>query len=198
MNKNYEVEYSNLELRFDRQLIQSMITMLIEEGYSIYWNENEQYFIISIRSGRKLIKLKFERSNNFYRLIGTFSVKDPKLSELLEKMINDSRGHAVVKRYKDEQILIENIMFGEIIRTVEISGVQQKVLFQKKMHITPEAIIKAFQSDRVEKRIPLLKEELDQELCNLYHAMQSGDSELISASKRRLEELRMEWLLSEP
>ncbi len=198
MNKNYEVEYSNLELRFDRQLIQNMITMLIEEGYSIYWNENEQYFIISIRSGRRLIKLKFERSNNLYRLIGTFSVKDPKLSELLEKMINDSRGHAVVKRFIDEQILIENIMFGEIIRTVEISGVQQKVLYQKNMHVSPEAILKAFQSDRVEKRIPALREELDQELRNLYEAMQRKDDEQIRASKSKLEELRMEWLLCEP
>lgn len=198
MNKNYEVEYSNLELRFDRQLIQRMITKLIEEGYSIYWNENEQYFIISIRSGRKLIKLKFERSNNFYRLIGTFSVKDPKLSELLEKMINDSRGHAVVKRYNDEQILIENIMFGEIIRTVEISGVQKKVLFQKKLDITPEAIKMAYQSDRVEKRLPELELELDQELAKLHHAMQEGNKEMVNCCKRKLEQLRMEWMLSEP
>lgn len=198
MNKNYEVEYSNLELRFNRSLIQRLITTLIEEGYSIYWNENEQYFIISIRSGRKLIKLKFERSNHSYRLIGTFSVKDPKLSELLEKMINDSRGHAVVKRYKDEQILIENIMFGEIIRTVEISGVQQKVLFQKKMHVTSEAIVKAFQSDRVEKRIPALRLELDQQLNELYMAMQDGNEEQIRAAKDKLEQLRTEWLLCEP
>lgn len=198
MNKNFEVEYSNLELRFDRTLIQNLITTLIEAGYSIYWNENDQYFIVSIRSGRKLIKLKFERTDDLYRLLGTFSIKDPKLSELLEKMIGDSRGHAVVKRFHNEQILIENIMFGEIIRTVEISGVQHKVLFQKKLNITPEAILRAFQSDRIEKRIPELERELDAALAQLHKAMQAGNKAAIAEHKARLKQIRHEWLLCEP
>lgn len=198
MNKNFEVEYSNLELRFDRTLIQNLITTLIEAGYSIYWNENDQYFIVSIRSGRKLIKLKFERTDDLYRLLGTFSIQDPKLSELLEKMIGDSRGHAVVKRFHNEQILIENIMFGEIIRTVEISGVQHKVLFQKKLNITPEAILRAFQSDRIEKRIPELERELDAALAQLHKAMQAGNKAAIAEHKARLKQIRHEWLLCEP
>ena len=41
LNKSYEVEYCNLELRFDRRQIQNLIRDLIQEGYSLYWSETE-------------------------------------------------------------------------------------------------------------------------------------------------------------
>ncbi len=198
MSRSYEVEYCNLELRFDRRRIQSLISDLIEEGYSLYWNENDRYFMISIRSGRKLIKLKFERTKERFKLVGNYTVRDPKLAELIEKMIGDTRGHAVVKRFIDEQILIENIMFGEIIRTVEINGVKQKVLFEKDPAVSAESVAQAFRSDRIERRIPVLRMELDYELMTLHDLIQNGASEdEIKACKERLEQLRQEWLLTE-
>lgn len=194
MNSSFEVEYCNLELRFDRRLIQRFITDLIEEGYSLYWNENESQFMIAIRSGRKLIKLKFERIGDRYKLAGTYSFRDPKLSELIEKLINDTRGHAVVKRFKDRQILIENIMFGEIIKTVEISGVEHKVIFQKNPAVTMENVMEAIQSRRTDERIPVVRMEMDYELALLYELLQSGNREEIEHCKERLRALRQEML----
>lgn len=197
MNRSYEVEYCNLELRFDRRLIQNFIKDLIEVGYSLYWNENEHQFIMSVRTGRKLIKLKFERTNDRFKMVGNYSLKDQKLAELLEKMIGDTRGHAVVKRFKDRQILIENIMFGEIIRTVEISGVEQKVLFQKESVVSVEAVVQALKSKRIEERIPVHRLELEYELATLYDLMKIGKKSAIESCKHKLEELRKELLLLE-
>jgi hypothetical protein len=197
VNKSHEVEYCNLELRFDRRQIRYFIKALIQEGFSLYWNESDMHFIISIRSGRKLVKLKFQRIGERYKIVGNYSIKDEKLAELLEKMIGDTRGHAIVKRFRDRQILIENIMFGEIIRTVEISGVEHKVLFQREPVITTEQIIQAFKSKRIEARIPVLRLELDYELATLHEAIAGGDSEQVDRSKNRLEELRQEMLMLE-
>jgi hypothetical protein len=197
VNQSYEVEYCNLELRFDRRLIQNFIKNLIEEGYSLYWSENEENFIISIRSGRKLIKLKFQRMEDSYKMVGNYSFKDAKLVELMEKMIGDTRGHAVIKRFKDHQILIENIMFGEIIRTVEISGVEQKVVYQREPVVTLEEILQAYNSKSAEERIPVLKMELDYELATLHDLLKGGSEKEISACKRRLRRLRQEKLLLE-
>lgn len=197
MNRSYEVEYCNLELRFDRRLIQNLIKDLIEEGYSLYWNENEHQFIMSVRTGRKLVKLKFERTENRFKLVGNYSFKDEKLAELLEKLIGHTRGHAVVKRFMEHQILVENIMYGEIIRTVEISGVEHKVLFQKDVAVTTEAVIEAFKSKRAEERIPVLRLELDYELATLQELLQTDREEDIEASKRKLEQLRREMLMLE-
>lgn len=131
MNKSYEVEYCNLELRFNRRHIQDLIKELIQEGYSLYWSENESLFIVSVRTGRKLVKLRFNRTKNGYKMVGDYVIRDAKLAEWMEKLIEDTRGHAVVKRFKDRQILVESILFGEVIRLVEISGYQQRVLYQK-------------------------------------------------------------------
>ncbi|NBI30701.1 hypothetical protein [Chengkuizengella marina] len=197
MKQSYEVEYCNLELRFDRKLIQNFITNLIEEGYSLYWNENDKYFIISIRLGKKLLKLKFERMNERFKMIGNYSITDRRLAELMEKMIENSKGHAIVKRFLDSQILIENIMFGEIIRTVEINGVEQKVLYQKDPYITLEAVIQAFESSRIEERIPILRYELDIELTMLHKLLIDGSEDEIKTCKERLRNLSHEFILLE-
>ncbi|WP_336786275.1 hypothetical protein [Paenibacillus sp. MMO-177] len=194
MNKSYEVEYCNLELRFDRRQIQNLIRDLIQEGYSLYWSETEGQFLISIRTGRKLVKLRFQRMKNRYKIVGDYTIKDEKLSELLEKLINDTRGHAIVKRIKDRQIVIENIMFGEIIRLVEVSGMEHRIIYQKKPFVTIEEMIKAFQSKRAEERAVVLRYELDYELTVLFDALQENNAEAIAESKEKLALLRSEML----
>ncbi|MDF2661349.1 MAG: hypothetical protein K0Q94_4140 [Paenibacillus sp.] len=194
MNKSYEVEYCNLELRFDRRQIRNFIKSLIQEGYSLYWNENDQQFVISIRTGRKLIKLKFQRIGDRYKIVGDYSFKDEKLSELMEKMIGDTRGHAIVKRFRERQIVIENIMFGEIIRMVEISGVEHKILFQKEPVVTLDEMVQAFKSKRAEERVAVLRLELDYELAILHEALQDNNEEKAAESKERLKEMRSEML----
>jgi hypothetical protein len=197
VSKSHEVEYCNLELRFDRRQIRNFIKSLIQEGYSLYWSESEQQFIISIRTGRKLIKLKFERIGEKYKIVGNYSFKDEKLAEMMEKLIGDTRGHAIVKRFKDRQILIENIMFGEIIRMVEISGIEHKVLFQKEPAITVEEVMQALRSQRSNDRVQVLRMELDYELSVLSDALKASDEEAIRSSKEKLEAFRHEMLLLE-
>jgi hypothetical protein len=198
VNKSEEVEYCNLELRFDRRHIQDLIKELIQEGYSLYWSENDTQFVISIRTGRKLVKLRFQRTGSGFKLVGDYMIRDPKLAEWMEKLIENTRGHAVVKRFKDRQILIENILFGEVIRLVEISGYRQRVLFQKGTPMTEQEMVRLFESDEGEQRLLLSRLETDDELEKLHAALQEGDQDKIAACKQRLRELslelmRLEW-----
>jgi hypothetical protein len=197
VNKSFEVEYCNLDLRFDRRTIHNFIKSLIQEGYSLYWSENETHFIASIRTGRRLVKLKFQRVADKFKLVGNYSFRDEKLVELMERMIGATRGHAVVKRFRDRQIVIENIMFGEVIRMVEISGVEHKVVYQKDAAVTLEDIAKAFQSTRAEERIPVLRMEIDYELAFLSEALTIGDRPTADQCRAKLEVLRREMLLLE-
>ncbi|MGG3311616.1 hypothetical protein ABER23_29930 [Paenibacillus lautus] len=198
MNKSEEVEYCNLELRFDRRHIQDLIKELIQEGYSLYWSENDTQFVISIRTGRKLVKLRFQRTGSGFKLVGDYMIRDPKLAEWMEKLIENTRGHAIVKRFKDRQILIENILFGEVIRLVEISGYRQRVLFQKGTPMTEQEMLRLFESDVGEQRLLLSRLETDDELEKLHAALQEGNEDKILACKQRLRELslelmRLEW-----
>jgi hypothetical protein len=194
VNKSYEVEYCNLELRFDRRHIQQLIRDLIQDGYSLYWSENESLFIISVRTGRKLTKLRFQRLAKGYKLVGDYVIRDAKLAEWLEKLIGDLRGHAVVKRIRDRQILVENILFGEVIRLVEISGMEHRVIFQKGPIVDMAQMAEMFASEAAEERLAQLQKELDAELERLFEAIQQGDAEASEACKERLRKLRMELM----
>jgi len=130
-------------------------------------------------------------------MVGTYIVKDERLARSIEKLINESRGHAVVKRFRDRQMLIENIMFGEIIRLVEVSGMEHRIIFQKRPQITVEDIVQAFKSKRAELRAGVLRLELDYELAVLHEALQRGDDEAVETSKQKLVEMRKEMLLLE-
>lgn len=192
MNKNDEVEYCNLELRFDRQHIQDLIKDLIKEGYSLYWSENETVFLISVRTGRKLVKLRFQRIKEGYKLVGDYMIRDARLAEWMEKLIGDTRGHAVVKRFRDRQIIIENILFGEVIRLVEISGYQQRVLYQKGPVLSDQELTKLFYSTYGEERILDRRHAVDEQLDRLNEAMRSRDAEAAAACTARLQQLARE------
>jgi hypothetical protein len=197
VNKSYEVEYCNLELRFNRRHIQDLIKDLIQEGYSLYWSENESLFIVSVRTGRKLVKLRFNRTKNGYKMVGDYIIRDARLAEWMEKLIEDTRGHAVVKRFKDRQILVENILFGEVIRLVEISGYQQRVLYQKGPFMTEQEISKLYFSTEGEIRLQLLRLEVDDELERLYEALQDGDHEKVELCRNKLSDLSKQLLMLE-
>lgn len=195
VNRSHEVEYCNLELRFDRRQIQNLIRELIQAGYSLYWNESEHQFIVSVRTGRKLLKLRFLRTLGRYKMVGNYLIKDEKLAHWIEKLINDSRGHAVVKRIHDRQVLrIENIMFGEIIRLVEVSGMEHRIIFQKRPQVTVEEMVQAFKSNRAELRAGVLRLEIDYELAVLHEAIENGWTETAETSKEKLRGMRTEML----
>jgi len=55
-------------------------------------------------------------------------------------------------------------------------------------------VIEAFKRKDAEKRIPVLRLEIDYELATLFDAMSSQDDATVQASKHRLEKYRQELL----
>ncbi|WP_215114513.1 hypothetical protein [Exiguobacterium sp. s70] len=55
-------------------------------------------------------------------------------------------------------------------------------------------VIEAFKRKDAEKRIPVLRLEIDYELATLFDAMASKDDATVQASKHRLEKYRQELL----
>ncbi|UTR15232.1 hypothetical protein MM221_01135 [Salipaludibacillus sp. LMS25] len=57
-----------------------------------------------------------------------------------------------------------------------------------------EKVIQTLKRRDGEKRIPVLKLEIDYELLTLFDAIQSNEHDQITKSKQKLEKLRSEWL----
>ncbi|MGG1618301.1 hypothetical protein ACIFQM_11675 [Paenibacillus sp. NRS-1782] len=198
MNKGCEVEYCNLELRFSRRHIHNLIKDLISEGYSLYWSEDESYLVLSVRTGRKLVKLRFQQlRTGHYKLAGDYVIRDAKLAEWLEKLIGSTRGHAIVKRVKDHHILVENILFGEVIRLVEVTGFKQRVIYQKGPVLSAQEMEEMYISNEGETRLLLLRMEVDDELEKLFTAMIEGDTIRAENCHERLQALSRQLLMME-
>lgn len=60
-----------------------------------------------------------------------------------------------------------------------------------------EQVIQALKRTDAEKRIPVLRMEIDYELSNLHEAILDEDLDRIEQCKRKLSELRKEMLLLE-
>ncbi|SDB96039.1 hypothetical protein SAMN04488112_101132 [Melghirimyces thermohalophilus] len=63
--------------------------------------------------------------------------------------------------------------------------------------MTMEDVIKAFRCREPEKRIPVLRLELDYELALLHEAMVNNDPHRVKQCKDRLKDLRQEMLMLE-
>ena len=57
-----------------------------------------------------------------------------------------------------------------------------------------EKVIQTLKRIDGEKRIPVLKMEIDYELLTLYDALQTNEKKQITDSKKKLERLRSEWI----
>ncbi|WP_202076621.1 hypothetical protein [Caldalkalibacillus salinus] len=60
-----------------------------------------------------------------------------------------------------------------------------------------EQVIEVFRRDDAEKRIPVLRMEIDYELLNLHEAMLDEDLEKMEACKVKLQKLRKEMMMLE-
>lgn len=191
------MEYCNLDLRFNRRHIGQLITELIQDGYSLYWSESESVFIISVRTGRKLTKLRFEAVGSGYKLEGDYVIKDARLAVWFEKLIEDFRGHAVVKRTKNSHTMVENILFGEVITLVEITGMEERILYQKEPLLDARRLEELMTSQIAEQQLRKLRQQLDDELDLLNDLLEKGNQEEIVACKERLQSLRLQLIALE-
>jgi hypothetical protein len=60
-----------------------------------------------------------------------------------------------------------------------------------------EKVMDVFKRDDAEKRIPVLRMEIDYELLNLHEAMLDEDLDIIESCKRKLKDYSKEMLLLE-
>ncbi|MCF6093545.1 hypothetical protein L1765_06030 [Microaerobacter geothermalis] len=198
MDNTYEIEYSDLDLRFTEEHLQQLVQLFIDHGLSVVWNQGEKQVSLHVQTAYQVHELSFRQVGDYYKMNNHhYIVKDARFAHIIQHFIEEHKGHAIVKLFHEGQILIQNFQFGIPVKVVEINGSKRKVLFEKGCTVTMEQMVEAFKREDAEQRIPVLRMEIDYELATLHEALMKEDQETISRCKERLKELRMEMLLLE-
>lgn len=199
MQIDQEMEYCNITLWFKKEQIMRLMRNLVDAGFDVAWKESKRTFVLSVKTDDATHRLTFHnKSNGLYRLSNkNYIIRDIKFASIFQQLLEEAKGHAVVKLYNKGQIVIQNIRYGEPVKIVEINGPERKILFEKECTVSMEQVMEAFKRKDAEIRIKVLRLEIDYELATLYEALENNDLKTITESKQRLEELRKELLLLE-
>lgn len=193
-----EMEYSNVTLQFEHIQIQRLIEVLVEAGLPVAWKETKRFFTLSVQTLWTTQRLTLDRHGRYYKLRNKhYNIKDQRFAKILQQFIQEVKGHAVLKVISNDQLVVQNIRYGEPVRIVEIKGPNKRILFEKECIVTMEQVMEAMKRTDAEERIPVLKMEVDYALACLYEAMMSNDCKKISEYKKILYNLRQEMLLLE-
>ncbi len=197
--KTYEeMEYCNVALWFPRDQIKNLIEMLVQSGMNVAWKDTGRFFTLSVKTSWTTQRLTFKQASDMYHLKNrNYYIRDARFARVLQQFIEEVKGHAVIKIVHDGQILVQSIRYGEAVRVLEIKGSEKKILFEKECSVTMEQVMDAFKRTDAEKRIPVLRMEIDYELATLYDALRENDQLLIDRCKQKLDALRKEMLLLE-
>jgi hypothetical protein len=93
--------------------------------------------------------------------------------------------------------MVQNIIFGEVMTMVEISGVKQRVLYQKEPLLDAKRLQELMSSQAAEQQLEQLEQELNLELDLLNALLEKGDHEAIEACKERLRLIRRQLIMLE-
>lgn len=197
--KTYEeMEYCNVALWFKHDQIQKLMELLVKSGMNVAWKETDRYFNLSVHTSWTTYRLTFKRVSDMYHLQDRhYHIRDAQFAHVLQYFIEQAKGHAVIKIVHKEQIVVKSIRYGEEVKVTEISGAEKKILFEKECSVTMEQVMEAFKRNDAEKRIPVLRMEVDYLLATLHDALLAGDKEKTEECKQSLEELRKEMLMLE-
>jgi hypothetical protein len=197
MQSFHEAEYCDMELVLGKTDLEHFIGRLTSSGVSLYWKGREDQVVLVATTGVERREFTFRQADGRFVLTGTVILHDKRLVNALQYTLIRTKGRAVVKQFSEGPILISKFQNGEALQIMELHGPRKKVVYEKQVRVSSEDIMRALKNKELEKKIPVLKLEMDYELVSLQDALQCRDEAEIRKAKTRLEELRRELMMME-
>ncbi|ASS74290.1 hypothetical protein CIG75_04345 [Tumebacillus algifaecis] len=195
--QNWDAEYCDVSMELQKSDLEQFLGKLVQSGASMHWREGQDGVILKVITAIDKQEFRFAQQAGKFILTGTYHLHDMGLIQAFQFTLFRARGCAVIKHFTEGPILISKITNGEAQSIMELNGPRKKVVYEKPIHVSSEDVIKAFKSQAIAKRIPVLRLELDYELVSLQDAIAAEDHVEMNRVKVRLEELRREMMIYE-
>lgn len=197
MQEFQQAEYCDMEMVLGRRDLEQFIGQLASGGVSLYWKDRSDRVVLVATTGLEKQEFCFSQNEGQFYLTGSLTLQDKRLVSALQQALERTKGHAIVKHFSEGPIMISKFRNGEAFQIMELHGPRKKIVYEKPIKVTSDDVMRALKSREAEKRIPVLRIELDYELVSLSDALAAGDLLQVQVVKARLEELRREMLMLE-
>ncbi|MFC5402107.1 non-ribosomal peptide synthetase module [Cohnella soli] len=184
MAQRVATEYVNASLTVTETEMPKLIALCevqqVRQQVFVLDNGNQEV-VLEEDVGGEAIRLRFERMNGQYKCVLTCRVVQPKLTNVLRKLVSTFKGDAVVNRIYNEFTMIYHYIQGSVVRIVESAGTQLKTVYEYRD--TVGMLESRFQSCSVEEEIERLRGSVN-ELLDLRN--QTKEVALLSDIDQRL------------
>ncbi len=200
MEHLYEMEYCEIDLRFSKKDLEHLTHLLFKYDLNPEWDYSDRHIKLVVKSPTHEYLLSFRPIGDYYKLNNQhYVIRDVKFAKVLQYFIEQHKGHAIIKSFHNGHVVIQNIQFGMPSRVIEINGYRKKVIYESETGrmVTMEKIIEAFKRNDAERRIPALRNEIDELLILLNLAIEKNNEETVKLCKEKLGSLRHEMLMLE-
>lgn len=177
MHTIHKAEILEIRLEVDKEEIKSFLKNCVDFNFYMHFSENSNFMLISLKQDAENhpVILRFARHGEFYHLQNKVYTQNQDLLVLIEKMIVDNLGDALIKEERNEQVEVRQIRQGEVV-SLEIVGTEKHITFQKHREEKEQVKVleKIFKDNTIEREISFIKQEMDDYLEKLQAAIESS------------------------
>jgi hypothetical protein len=189
MKNVHTVEYCNLKIAFDRDRLDALLQYLTYQTFSV--KETDKFLTLTIHDTNEDLEIKFKQRQHQIKLVGSYVVSDAFYVGIMEYLIYFSKGHAVIKRFNGDKLIIENINSGELTRITEIHGLQKNILFERNESAVLLNLEDTWnQASNAPLQIKQQKQLMDYWLSTLSEALRDANDSLEEECKNNLKRIR--------
>lgn len=183
----FQAEFQDVFIECEKSALKSFILKLLQAKFTISWRYfNEKLELVILNGDRKvIIPIRYLNEKRTVIQLHELSIHMEDLAILLEELIAEAKGRAIVKTASEGSIYVSCIENGKIVSVIKFSGGEDRTMGSyrtMKMRSPMEKI------DPEVKRY-VLTSEIDYFLMELAEALKNNDVENIEKLKLRLTSL---------
>ncbi|WP_096189433.1 hypothetical protein [Evansella halocellulosilytica] len=184
----FQAEFQDLFIELPRPVLKSFIHKLLQAHFRITWRHDNDIVELIVRSqeGQVMIPIKRPTENLTVIQLKELNIWMEDLAIILEELITETKGRAIVKTATDGWIYVSCFDNGKIVSVMKIGGGEKAEMASYRTIKKKELAI-----DKVDPEVKacMIKLEIDYHLMELADALNEKNSDEVTRIKGKLKEL---------
>ncbi|UCZ52006.1 hypothetical protein LGQ02_14245 [Bacillus shivajii] len=184
----FQAEFQDLFIELPRPVLKSFIHKLLQAHFRITWRHDNENVELIVRSQEGQVMIPIKRPSDQVTVIQLkeLNIWMEDLAIILEELITETKGRAIVKTATDGWIYVSCFDNGKIVSVMKIGGGEKADMASYRTIKKKNMAINEIDPD---VKASMIKLEIDYSLMELADALNEKDNEAAEKIKEKLQEL---------